>query len=83
MTIPSARELSHFGIRVMTIAPGIMETPMMTGMTEEVRSTLSADVPFPNILGNPDDLAKLAVHIIQNSYLNGSTIRLDGALRLR
>src|SRR3990167_7498513 len=83
MTLPAARELSRFGIRVMTIAPGIMETPMMAGMTEEVRTGLSADVPFPKILGNPDDFAKLAAHIIENSYLNGSIIRLDGALRLR
>ncbi len=83
MTLPAARELSRFGIRVMTIAPGIMETPMMAGMTEEVRSALYADVPFPKTLGNPDDFAKLAAHIIENSYLNGSTIRLDGALRLR
>lgn len=83
MTLPAARELSRFGIRVMTIAPGIMETPMMAGMTEEVRSGLSADVPFPKSLGNPHDFAKLAAHIIENGYLNGSTIRLDGALRLR
>lgn len=83
MTLPAARELSRFGIRVMTIAPGIMETPMMAGMTEAVRSTLSVDVPFPKILGNPADFAKLAAHVIENSYLNGSTIRLDGALRLR
>jgi NAD(P)-dependent dehydrogenase (short-subunit alcohol dehydrogenase family) len=83
MTLPAARELSRFGIRVMTIAPGIMETPMMAGMTEAVRSELCADVPFPKTLGNPDDFAKLVSHIIENDYLNGSTIRLDGALRLR
>lgn len=83
MTLPAAREFSRFGIRVMTIAPGIMETPMMANMTETVRSELSADVPFPKTLGNPEDFAKLVAHIIENSYLNGSIIRLDGALRLR
>lgn len=83
MTLPAARELSRFGIRVMTIAPGIMATPMMASMTETVRSALSAEVSFPKTLGNPDDFAKLVAHIIENSYLNGETIRLDGALRLR
>lgn len=82
MTLPAARELSQFGIRVMSIAPGVMQTPMMAGMTETVRSALAADVPFPKELGNPNSFAQLAVHIIENNYLNGSTIRLDGALRL-
>lgn len=83
MTLPAARELSKFGIRVMAIAPGIMQTPMMAGMTEEIQQGLAADVPFPKILGNPSSFAQLAAHIIENSYLNGSVIRLDGALRLR
>lgn len=83
MTLPAARELSRFGIRVMTIAPGIMQTPMVAGMTEAVRSQLSADVPFPKELGSPDSFAKLCMQIIENDYLNGSTIRLDGALRLQ
>ncbi|EKD77158.1 MAG: short chain dehydrogenase/reductase family oxidoreductase, partial [uncultured bacterium] len=83
MTLPAARELSKFGIRVMTIAPGVMQTPMMTGMTEEVQKQLSADVPFPKQLGDPKNFGQLCAHIIENSYLNGSTIRLDGALRLR
>ncbi|MCX7125149.1 MAG: SDR family NAD(P)-dependent oxidoreductase [Gammaproteobacteria bacterium] len=83
MTLPAARELSKFGIRVMTIAPGVMETPMMAGMTEEIQKALSADIPFPKKLGSPNYFAELAAHIIENSYLNGETIRLDGALRLK
>ena len=83
MTLPAARELSRFGIRVMAIAPGVMQTPMMAGMTEEVRAALCADVPFPKQLGDPQQFAELAMHIIENSYLNGSVIRLDGALRMK
>ncbi len=82
MTLPAARELSQFGIRVMTIAPGVMQTPMMASMTEEVRAQLSADVPFPKHLGDPKNFGELCAHIIENNYLNGSVIRLDGALRL-
>lgn len=82
LTLPAARELARFGIRVMTIAPGIFETPMMAGMTDEVRASLSAGVPFPPRLGRPDEYAALARHIIENSMLNGETIRLDGALRM-
>ena len=82
LTLPAARELARFGIRVMTIAPGIFETPMMAGMTEEVRASLSAGVPFPPRLGRPGEYAALARHIIENSMLNGETIRLDGALRM-
>ncbi|MFW3898610.1 SDR family NAD(P)-dependent oxidoreductase [Pseudomonas bharatica] len=82
LTLPAARELARFGIRVMTIAPGIFETPMMAGMTEEVRASLSAGVPFPPRLGRPAEYAALARHIIENSMLNGETIRLDGALRM-
>jgi NAD(P)-dependent dehydrogenase (short-subunit alcohol dehydrogenase family) len=82
MTLPAARELARYGIRVMTIAPGIFETPMMAGMTEEVRVSLSAGVPFPPRLGKPDEYAALVRHIIENSMLNGEVIRLDGALRM-
>ena len=82
LTLPAARELARFGIRVMTIAPGIFETPMMAGMTPEVRDSLAAGVPFPPRLGKPSEYASLAQHIIENSMLNGEVIRLDGALRM-
>ncbi|MBA1199670.1 SDR family NAD(P)-dependent oxidoreductase [Pseudomonas plecoglossicida] len=82
LTLPAARELARFGIRVMTIAPGIFETPMMAGMTQEVRDSLAAGVPFPPRLGHPQEYAALALHIIENSMLNGEVIRLDGALRM-
>lgn len=82
MTLPIARELARFGIRVMTIAPGIFETPMMAGMPDEVRESLGAQVPFPSRLGQPDEYAALAQHIIENEMLNGEVIRLDGAIRM-
>ncbi|MVV52417.1 SDR family NAD(P)-dependent oxidoreductase [Pseudomonas sp. PB120] len=82
LTLPAARELARFGIRVMTIAPGIFETPMMAGMTQEVRDSLAAGVPFPARLGKPAEYARLVRHIIENSMLNGEVIRLDGALRM-
>lgn len=82
LTLPAARELARYGIRVMTIAPGIFETPMMAGMTPEVRDSLAAGVPFPPRLGRPEEYAALARHIIENSMLNGEVIRLDGALRM-
>ncbi|HCS41495.1 MAG TPA: 3-hydroxyacyl-CoA dehydrogenase [Pseudomonas sp.] len=82
LTLPAARELARFGIRVMTIAPGIFETPMMAGMTPEVRASLAAGVPFPPRLGKPGEYAGLVRHIIENSMLNGEVIRLDGALRM-
>ena len=82
MTLPAARELARFGIRVMTIAPGIFETPMMAGMTPQVRESLAAGVPFPSRLGKPDEYAALVRHIIENPMLNGEVIRLDGALRM-
>ena len=82
LTLPAARELAGLGIRVMTIAPGIFETPMMAGMTEEVRASLTANVPFPPRLGRPEEFAALVEHIIQNTMLNGEVIRLDGALRM-
>jgi NAD(P)-dependent dehydrogenase (short-subunit alcohol dehydrogenase family) len=82
LTLPVARDLSRMGIRVMTIAPGIMETPMMAGMTAEVRDSLGQQVPFPARLGRPAEYAQLAQSIIENAYLNGDVIRLDGAIRL-
>ncbi|MEB0045244.1 MULTISPECIES: SDR family NAD(P)-dependent oxidoreductase [unclassified Pseudomonas] len=82
LTLPAARELARFGIRVMTIAPGIFETPMMAGMTPQVRESLAAGVPFPPRLGKPGEYAALVRHIIENSMLNGEVIRLDGALRM-
>jgi NAD(P)-dependent dehydrogenase (short-subunit alcohol dehydrogenase family) len=83
MTLPAARELSKFGIRVMTIAPGVMQTPMMVSMTEEIQKSLSEDILFPKKLGDPKNFGELCAHIIENTYLNGSTIRLDGGLRLK
>ncbi len=82
MTLPVARELSRFGIRVMTIAPGIMETPMLTGMPQEVQDSLGKMVPFPSRLGRPAEYAALVRHIMENCYLNGEVIRLDGAIRM-
>lgn len=82
MTIPAARDLASHGIRVMTIAPGIIDTPMMAGVTEEFRAGLAASVPFPKRLGRPDEYAQLAVNIVEHDYLNGEVIRLDGALRM-
>lgn len=83
MTLPIARELAQFGIRVMTIAPGIMETPMLRGMTPEIQASLSAQIPFPKRLGKASEYAQLAIQIIENIMLNGSVIRLDGAIRMR
>ena len=82
MTLPMARELSRFGIRVMTIAPGIFWTPMVDGMPEAVQQSLSASIPFPSRLGRPEEFAETCAFILQNRYLNGETIRLDGAVRL-
>jgi len=82
LTMPAAREFAQFGIRVMCIAPGIFETPMLMAIPEEARQSLAAAVPFPKALGRPDQFAFLARHIIENSYLNGEVIRLDGALRM-
>lgn len=82
MTLPMARELSRFGIRVMTIAPGIFWTPMVDGMPPQVQESLSASIPFPSRLGQPDEFADTVAFIIANRYVNGSVIRLDGAVRL-
>lgn len=82
MTLPLARDLARNGIRVMAIAPGIFETPMMAGMTDEVRASLEAQVPFPSRMGRPSEYAALVCHILQNPMLNGEVIRLDGAIRM-
>lgn len=82
MTLPIARELARFGIRVMTIAPGIFETPMLLGMAPEVQDALGKMVPFPQRLGRPAEYAALVQHIIENEMLNGEVIRLDGAIRM-
>ncbi len=82
MTLPMAREMARFGIRVMTVAPGIFWTPMVDTMPPEVQESLSASIPFPSRLGQPDEFARMVAFIIENSYLNGETIRLDGATRL-
>jgi NAD(P)-dependent dehydrogenase (short-subunit alcohol dehydrogenase family) len=82
MTLPIAREFARIGVRVNTIAPGIFWTPMVDGMPEHVQESLSASIPFPSRLGKPEEFAELAVHIVENGYINGETIRLDGAVRL-
>ena len=82
MTLPAARELARFGIRVMTIAPGVFETPMVAAFTPELKQALAAQVPFPPRLGRPEEYAALVEHIIVNTMLNGEVIRLDGALRM-
>ncbi len=82
MTLPIARELARFGIRVVTIAPGIFDTPMLQGMSEEIRASLGAQVPFPPRLGRPEEYAAPVAHIIENEVLNGEVIRLDGAIRM-
>jgi NAD(P)-dependent dehydrogenase (short-subunit alcohol dehydrogenase family) len=82
LTLPIARELARFGIRVVTIAPGIFETPMMAGFSPEVQQALAASIPFPQRLGRPTEFAALVKHICENTMLNGETIRLDGALRM-
>ena len=83
MTLPLARELAQHAIRVMTIAPGIMETPMLKGLPEKVQDALGAMVPFPPRLARPEEFAHLVGHICENNYLNGETIRLDGAIRMQ
>ena len=82
LTLPAAREFAQFGIRVNAIAPGIFHTPMLMALSEEARASLSASVPFPKLLGRPDQFASLVHHIIENIYINGEVIRLDGALRM-
>jgi len=82
LTLPAARELSQFGIRVNAIAPGIFSTPMLAALPEDTQKSLAVSVPFPKLLGRPEQYADLALHIVENRYLNGETIRLDGALRM-
>jgi NAD(P)-dependent dehydrogenase (short-subunit alcohol dehydrogenase family) len=82
LTLPAARELSRFGIRVMTIAPGLIGTPMLLNMPDEVQQSLAGQVPFPSRFGKPEEFADLVSHIIDNEMLNGEVIRLDGAIRL-
>ena len=82
MTLPVARELARSGIRVMTIAPGIFETPMLLGLPQEVQDSLGKTVPFPSRLGRPAEYAAMVRHIVENAYLNGEVIRLDGAIRM-
>lgn len=82
LTLPVARELARSGIRVVTIAPGIMETPMLLGMPAEVQESLGKMVPFPSRMGKPAEFAGLVRHIVENAYLNGEVIRLDGAIRM-
>jgi NAD(P)-dependent dehydrogenase (short-subunit alcohol dehydrogenase family) len=82
MTLPAARELARFGIRVVTIAPGIFDTPLLAALPEAARLSLGQQVPFPPRLGKPDEFAALARHIVENDMLNGEVIRLDGAMRM-
>lgn len=82
MTLPAARDLAQYGVRVNTIAPGLFDTPLLAALPEEARQTLGAGVPFPQRLGSPAEYAQLAGHIIENRMLNGEVIRLDGALRM-
>ncbi len=82
LTLPVARELARSGIRVVTIAPGVFETPMVAGFPQEVQEGLSKSIPFPARLGRPTEFAALVKHICENTMLNGETIRLDGALRM-
>jgi NAD(P)-dependent dehydrogenase (short-subunit alcohol dehydrogenase family) len=82
LTLPAAREFAQFGIRVNAIAPGVFMTPMLAAMPADVQQSLAASVPFPKLLGKPDQFAALVLHIVENRYLNGEVIRLDGALRM-
>jgi NAD(P)-dependent dehydrogenase (short-subunit alcohol dehydrogenase family) len=82
LTLPLAREFARYGIRVMSIAPGIFDTPMMAGLPEEARKSLGNQIPFPSRLGKPEEFAALVRHIVENEMLNGEVIRLDGAIRM-
>jgi len=82
MTLPAARDLASVGIRVCTIAPGTFDTPLLAGLRQDLRDSLAATVPHPRRLGDPDEFAALAMHIVENGMLNGETIRLDGAIRM-
>jgi NAD(P)-dependent dehydrogenase (short-subunit alcohol dehydrogenase family) len=82
MTLPIARELAQFGIRVLTIAPGLFLTPLLAGLPQEAQDSLAAAIPFPRRLGHADEFASLAMHMIDNPYLNGEVVRLDASLRM-
>src|SRR5918997_5398036 len=82
VTLPAARDLAGVGVRVCTIAPGLVDTPLLAGLPEEARSNLAAGIPFPKRLGRPEDFAKLAVDLVEHGYLNGEVVRMDGALRM-
>jgi NAD(P)-dependent dehydrogenase (short-subunit alcohol dehydrogenase family) len=82
MTLPLARDLASYGIRVNTIAPGIMETPMIAGMTDETRESLAQIPVFPKRLGRPSEFAALAIHLFENALINGETVRLDAGARM-
>ena len=82
MTLPAARELARVGVRVVTIAPGLFHTPMVAGLPAEVQQSLAEGIPFPQRLGMPEEYAALVEHIVANRFINGETIRLDGALRM-
>jgi NAD(P)-dependent dehydrogenase (short-subunit alcohol dehydrogenase family) len=83
LTLPVAREFARFGIRVLTIAPGIFRTPLLEGLPDEAQAALGASIPYPARLGEPEEFAKLVIAMIENDYLNGETVRLDGALRMQ
>ena len=82
LTLPAARDLSSVGVRVCTIAPGLVDTPMLAGLPEEARTSLAAGIPFPKRLARPADYAELALDIVEHGYLNGEVVRMDGALRM-
>ncbi len=82
LTLSAARDLASFGIRVCTVAPGIIDTPMLAGVNDEFRATLAAGVPFPKRLGRPEEYASLVTTVVEHDYLNGEVIRMDGALRM-
>jgi len=82
LTLPAARDLAQYGIRICTIAPGIVETPMLATVSDEFRAALASDVPFPQRLGRPDEFARLVLSIVDHDYLNGEVIRMDGGLRM-
>jgi NAD(P)-dependent dehydrogenase (short-subunit alcohol dehydrogenase family) len=82
MTLPIARELAQFGIRVLTIAPGLFLTPLLGSLPQEAQDSLAVAIPFPHRLGSPDEYASLALHMIDNPYLNGEVVRLDASLRM-
>ena len=83
MTLPMARDLAKSGVRVMSVAPGIFKTPMVAAFSQEVQDSLAANIPFPSRLGTPEEFAALVYHMIENSFLNGETVRLDGATRMQ